>query len=102
MATEVANLRAYLDAETDQIDRKMRSADSRMDKVGKSGQRNFRLLGTAAKLGFGAITAGAGALVVGAGYSIKAASDLNESINAVNVVFGKASQQIFAFGKTAA
>ena len=35
-------------------------------------------------------------------YSVEAASDLNESINAVNVTFGKAAKGIHALGKTAA
>jgi murein DD-endopeptidase MepM/ murein hydrolase activator NlpD len=52
-----------------------------------------------------ALTAGAagvGALVIGSKKAIDAASNLNESINAVNVTFGKASKQITDFGKTAA
>lgn len=43
-----------------------------------------------------------GAVVVGAAaFSVKAASNLEESINAVNVVFGEASGTILAFGETA-
>lgn len=99
MATEVANLRAYLDADTDQFNRKMNAADRTMSNTSHRGSRAFAALGTAAKAGF--LVAGA-AVVAGAGYSIKAASDLGESVNAVEVVFGKASKQIYEFGKTSA
>ncbi len=44
----------------------------------------------------------AGGLAVGAKKAVDEASGLNESINAVNVVFGKAGTQILAFGKVAA
>ena len=41
--------------------------------------------------------------IVGLGvYGVKAFSDLNEAVNAANVVFGTASGKIMDFGKTAA
>jgi hypothetical protein len=49
----------------------------------------------------GATVALAG-LAVGAAFSVKAASDLSESVNAVQVVFGRASQKVLEFGKNAA
>jgi hypothetical protein len=54
--------------------------------------RKMALVGTAALAGIGAI----------AGKTIKNASDLGESINAVNVVFGKGADNILKFGETAA
>ncbi len=47
----------------------------------------------------GAAAAGIGAI---ANDAIRAASDLGESMNAVNVVFGDAADQIFRFGEAAA
>jgi len=52
--------------------------------------RNFTIAGAA----FAGITAGLGK-------SVKVASDLGESVNAVNVSFGKSAQGILDFGKTA-
>lgn len=46
--------------------------------------------------------AGLGLLAVGTKKAITAASDLNESINAVNVVFGKAAKQVLKFSEGAA
>lgn len=60
---------------------------------------------TLAKVGKVAAVAGAAigaGMAVGIGKSIRAASDLNESINAVNVVFGKAAKQVLAFSEDAA
>lgn len=42
------------------------------------------------------------AIVGAAGLTVKAASDLAESMNAVNVVFGDAADEVLQFGKTAA
>ena len=51
----------------------------------------------------GALLAGFGAVVtVGIGLAVKAASDLQESTNAVNVVFGAASQTVHEFGQDSA
>lgn len=43
-----------------------------------------------------------GVMVGAAAVSVKAASDLEESINAVNVVFGEAADSVLEFGRTAA
>lgn len=48
------------------------------------------------------MTAAGAAVAAGVGVMIKHASDLNESINAVNVVFGEGADNILEFGKTAA
>jgi phage-related protein len=58
----------------------------------------FSKLGKLAAAGFAA--AGVAA-AVGAKKSIDAASDLNESINALNVTFGKASERLLKFGENA-
>ena len=51
----------------------------------------------------GALLAGFGAVVTaGVGLAVKAASDLQESTNAVNVVFGAASQTVHEFGQDSA
>ena len=53
--------------------------------------------------GIGFIAAGLGAPIAAfAGLSIRAASSLQESINAVNVVFGDAAETIHQFGETSA
>lgn len=49
----------------------------------------------------GLLAVGAGAVALGTAV-VKSASNLNESINAVNVVFGEASSTVLDFGKTAA
>lgn len=57
---------------------------------------------TAASKKVAAVGAAAfGSIAVGIGVAISQASDLNESINAVNVVFGENAKTILDFGKTA-
>lgn len=53
-------------------------------------------------LAAGAIAKGASMLTDFLGKSVTAASDLGESINAINVTFGESSDVIHEFGKTAA
>ncbi len=52
--------------------------------------------------GFMGVTMAAGALVQGIGGAISAASDLNETVSKVKVVFGPAAQGVLDFGKDAA
>lgn len=71
----------------------LRAAEFQLRKVSQNFSnlgRNFTIAGAA----FGAVTAGLGK-------SVKVASDLGESINAVNVSFGRSAQGILDFGKTA-
>jgi hypothetical protein len=71
----------------------LRAAEYQLRKVGQNFNnlgRNFTIAGAA----FAGIT-------VGLGKSVKVASDLGESINAVNVSFGKSAKGILDFGKTA-
>lgn len=78
------------------------SFNNALNSATSSGSRFGRGITKVAKvaaIGFAAVGVAA---AIGAKKSIDAASDLNESMNAVSVVFGKASQKIFEFGKTAA
>ena len=71
----------------------LRAAQYQLNKVSgniSNLSRNFTIAGAA----FAGIT-------IGLGKSVKVASDLGESINAVNVSFGKSAQGIIDFGKTA-
>ena len=95
MATTVAALQAVLDADTSKFDRGVASADRKFGGLSKG-------IVTGAKVA-GAAIAGLGvAAAIGAKKSIDAASDLNESVNAVEVVFGKASEKIHTFSVIAA
>lgn len=71
-------------------------------KAADSGDRLGNSFKTLAKVGAVAGIALGGALAIGAKKSIDAASDLNESMNAVNVTFGKSAKIITDFGKDAA
>ncbi len=71
-------------------------------KAADSGDRlgnTFKSLGRAAAYGGAAV---GGAVVIGAFKAVNAASDLNESLNAVNVTFGKSAKIVTDFGKNAA
>jgi hypothetical protein len=69
--------------------------DSRMGKLANNFQKHRRTIG-ATMMGIG------GAVMGGLALSIKNASDLEESINAVNVVFKGGANTILEFGKTSA
>ena len=72
----------------------LRQAQFQLNKVSgniSNLSRNFAIAGAA----FGGIA-------IGLGKSVKVASDLSESINAVNVAFGSSAKGILDFGKTAA
>jgi hypothetical protein len=62
-----------------------------------------KVSGNFQNLGRNAAIAGVafGAAAIGLSKSVKVASDLGESINAINVSFGKSAQGILAFGQTA-
>jgi hypothetical protein len=94
--TTVARLQAILSADTGQFDKAMDRSDSRMRGVGKSAFS----MGTALKASVAGLATGG--LAVGMMKTIDAASDLGESVNAVNVVFGDASQTILDFSERAA
>lgn len=69
------------------------STTGRFSKLGST-------LGTVARRGFLAIGAGATAAVYGIKKSIDSASDLNESVSKVGVVFGDSSKDIMNWSKT--
>jgi len=82
----------------DEASRGIQQADRTMGKFAAGVQKHqaaFRATGLA-------ITAMGAAMVGLAGVSVKAASNLEESINAVQVVFGEGSKGILEFGKNAA
>lgn len=91
MATERVNI--ILEAK-DQTGKAFRSADKGMGKLRKS----INAHATAIKF------AAAGAVAAIGAFSVQAvgeASDLEESINAVNVVFGDGADKVLAFGRNA-
>lgn len=84
------------------LERSLGSLERKSDSLGKKLRTNigqgFSSAGqNLSRLG---LIAG-GAVVAGLTLSIKAASDLNESLNKVDVVFGKFSGTVHAFGQTA-
>lgn len=74
------------------------------DKGIKEAQKGFDQLGRGVDKAFKALTVGAGIAAVGlakfGGDAIKAASDLEESTNAVNVAFLEASESVLKIGET--
>jgi DNA-directed RNA polymerase subunit F len=76
------------------------------DKGIKDAQKGFDQLGRSVDKAFKALTVGAGIAAVGlakfGGDAIKAASDLEESTNAVNVSFLEASEAVLKIGETSA
>lgn len=74
-----------------------------IDKAGNSALKKMDAFGQKMKQVGGAMTAGITLpLVLGAGLAVNAASDLAESANAVNVVFGESADVMNEFGKSAA
>ncbi len=103
MAVNVATLTAKLVADTKGLKSGLRSAKGDVGKFGKQteattkkGAKGFGSMKTAA-LGFGAAL-GAGAALKFAKDSIDAFSNLEESVNAVNVVYGDAAQGVHDLG----
>ncbi len=89
---------AYLDLQA-RLDRKF---NQQVESAGtqassRFGSRFSAGLSVAGKAAGVALAAGLGAAAVGAGASIKAASDLNETVNKTSVVFGKSAADITAW-----
>ena len=81
-------------------DRQARQSLANIDKSTKETQSTLDKFSNVAKLAFGAVAL---SRIKGFADSAKqAASDLGESVNAVNVVFGTAAEEVLNFGKTAA
>lgn len=102
MAVEVARLVARLEADVRDFERDLRRAEKRLGGLEAATRKSAR--------GFGDLVAGAKRFAAAAGIgfglregvrfmqgAIDKASDLNESINAVNVVFGDAAQTVLDF-----
>lgn len=77
------------------------SMNREIDNVKKS-SKSFREMADRAQKAGAVMTAMGGAVLFGAGKAIGAASDLGESMNAVSVVFGDASDKVIDFGRQAA
>jgi len=99
-----------VEGQLDQAADEARKLDQNLDRAGRStgGLNNLdklvdRIKGGLASLG-ATLVATFGVRAVGAGLksAVDSFSALNESINAVNVVFGQAAPKIFAFGETVA
>jgi hypothetical protein len=110
MAVEVASLVARLEADVRDFERGMRQAQTRLDQLEDQVRRGGRSAGSMGGA-FGAMAtqvkaaAGIAAAAFAADFvrdSISAASNLEESINAVNKVFGSASSSIETFGQVSA
>ena len=76
---------------TRDLDRAEQNVERRLEKFSRRATAGGALLA-----GFGA------AITVGVGLAVKAASDLQESTNAVNVIFGEASDTVLKFGENSA
>ena len=79
--------------------------DKGMDKAEKRTNNLTRGFDGMSKVGMGILAgaaAGAGLLAAGLASTIKPATDLEEAINAVNVVFGDSADDIVAFGENSA
>lgn len=92
MAIKVGELIYELGLEDKQFQTDMKSSEKRMSGLGDK----------ARKLGSTMSKTVTPALLAAGGASVKFASDLEESMNAVNVVFEESSNQIINFGETAA
>ena len=110
MATDVAVLIARLEADVRDFDKDLKKASKRLGKLedstrkaGKATDKTTSAFGGMGKM-MGVVFAGAaaaGAIKFFKG-AVDASSDLNESINAVNVVFGESAEGVKALGENAA
>lgn len=90
-------------ATLDQLDKDLAGARSKVGKALDGISANVKKAGKVAVAGVAAGVVAIGVGIAGiASQAIPAASDLNESINAVNVVFGDAAETIHEFGRNAA
>ena len=93
LAREMLDVEGATDDAADQARRLARETDDAESSAG-------RLSGTLRNIAIGAAAAvGAREIAQFLGDAVESATDLNESINAVNVVFGDAADQILAFGQ---
>lgn len=103
MANQLGEATIAIRATLDKLDGDLAAArgkvEGAMSKIGSSVQT----MGKVALAGVAGAAVAAGAAVIGfAAKAIPAASNLNEALNATNVVFGDAAATVQEFGKTAA
>lgn len=98
MATTVAVLEARLEAVTRDFNQKIGAAERKLQGLGNTAPGVVSKLGGITRV-FGLIGVAAAGVKFGqfVGSAVTAASDVNESINAVKVVFGEAAQKILDF-----
>ncbi len=110
MATDVAVLIARLEADVKDFDKDLKKASKRLgkleDSTKKTGKATDTMKGSMAGLGkmMGVVFAGAAAAAAFKFFkgAVDASSDLNESINAVNVVFEESAEGVKKLGENAA
>lgn len=98
MAGTLKSLLVKLGVDSKAFDKGMDSAEKKSNKL----EKTFDGL---TKVGMGitmGIAAGVGATAIVLASTVKPASDLEESINAVNVVFGEGAGEILSYGENAA
>lgn len=99
MAVTLQDLVVEITGDTSGLTRSLRSAEDSVEGASRGITRlveNIRRIAPFALAGLGA------AFAAGAKQAIDAASDLNESVNAVNVTFGESARQILEWSETAA
>lgn len=108
MATEVARLIATLEADTKRFERDLRKAEDRLTGLERQTRKtddSQRMLGKGfdkAKLAMTAFAVGAGVVAIDfMKDSVRAASDLNESMNALEKVYGANADGLKELGETA-
>ena len=110
MATDVAVLIARLEADVKDFDRDLKKASKRLGKLekdtGKAGKATDKTTSAFGGMGkmMGVVFAGAAAAAAFRFFkgTIDASSNLNESLNAVNVVFGESAEEVKKLGENAA
>lgn len=96
---------AYIElrAKLDQFERDLKSAEGRVTSSAKTMGQKVSAFGKQASVTGRRMTVGLTAPIVAlGGVMVKAASDLDESMNKVTVVFGESADEIKAWAKTAA
>lgn len=97
MSTQVGSIHYDLNLNTNDFDREAAKAKSKLNSLGDGFQAVGDKLSNVGKTMTLGVTL---PIVAGAGFAIKAASDLNETINKVTVAFGESSKEVLDFGKT--
>lgn len=96
--TLIGTLVAKLVMDAGEFDKAVNDAEKKSSAFGKNLQTVGKIAGGAALIGVAAL---AGGIALIGSKAIPAASNLNEAVNAVNVVFGESAGKILEWGKTA-